>query len=311
MNITFLNPIYLLLLLSIPLLVIVHLISLKSTKRRALKFANFDAIARITGEEVLSKNITLLFIRIIILLLVVFAASGTVIWYKGISSDHDVVLAIDASQSMLADDYKPNRLEAAKNAALLFVDTIKGDIGIGVISFSGASLIETPVIHDKERVKDAIKNITVQGLGGTDIGQAMISSSNLLVTEKTPKVIILLTDGRSNVGTSPYEAINYLNKDDIMIYTIGIGTLEGGKFIEQTDIVSTLDEETMRNIANYTSASYYRAENEQALENAFTDIAGSNEKNLNKNISFILMIIAFVFLLIEWLLVNTKYRVLP
>ncbi|MFH1209903.1 MAG: VWA domain-containing protein [archaeon] len=311
MNITIVNSNYLFLLLSIPLLIIVHFISLKSTKRRALKFANFDAIARITGEEILSKNLSLLFIRTLILLLVIFAAAGTVIWYKGTSTDHDVVLAIDASQSMLADDYKPNRLEAAKESALMFVDSVKGDIGIGVVSFSGASLIETSVIRDKEKVKEAINNITVQGIGGTDIGQAIISSSNLLVSEKRPKVIILLTDGRSNVGTNPFEAVNYLKKDNIMVYTIGIGTLEGGEFIEQTEIVSTLDEETLMRIANYTQASYYRAEDKEALTNAFIGIAVSNEKQLSKNISFILMIIAFALLLIEWMLINTKYRVLP
>ena len=311
MDITFTYPSYLWLLISIPILIFLHFISLKNTRKRALKFANFEAIARITGEEILSKNIFLLFIRIITLLLVIFAAAGTVLWYEGMSSEHDVVLAIDASQSMLAKDYLPNRLEAAKDAALLFVDSIPGDIGIGVVSFSGASLIESDVTHDKDKVKNAIENITVQGIGGTDLGQAMISSTNLLVSEKRPKVVILLTDGRSNVGISPGEAINYLNKDKIMVYTIGIGTLEGGKFIEDMDIVSTLDENMLMDIANSTDAVYYRAENEETLKNAFKDIASSSKKKLSKNVSFLLMVIAFVFLLIEWLLVNTKYKILP
>ena len=96
-----------------------------------------------------------------------------------------------------------------------------------------------------------------------------------------------------------------------MVYTIGIGTLEGGKFIEDMDIVSTLDENMLMDIANSTDAVYYRAENEETLKNAFKDIASSSKKKLSKNVSFLLMVIAFVFLLIEWLLVNTKYKILP
>ncbi|MBU2634084.1 MAG: VWA domain-containing protein [Nanoarchaeota archaeon] len=311
MDITFTYPSYLWLLISIPILIFLHFFSLKNTKRRALKFANFDAIARITGEEILSKNIFLLFIRVITLLLVVFAAAGMVFWYEGLSSEHDVVLAIDASQSMLADDFVPNRLEAAKEAALLFVDSVPGEMSIGVVSFSGASLIESEVTNDLNKVRSSIENITAQGIGGTDLGQAMISSSNLLVSEKRPKVIILLTDGRSNVGIGPAEAVNYLNKDQIMVYTIGMGTLEGGEFIEESDIVSILDEEMLMDIANATDAVYYRAGDEESLKEAFKDIAFSNKKKLSKNISFLLMIIAFVFLLIEWTLINTKYKILP
>lgn len=311
MGITFTNPSYLWFLISIPILIILHFLSLKSTRRRALKFANFDAISRITGEEILSKNLFLLFIRVIILLLVIFAASGTILWYKGISSEHDIVLTIDASQSMLADDYSPNRLEAAKEAALLFIDSVPGEMGIGVVSFSGATLVENKVTTNLNQVENAIKNITVHGFGGTDLGQAMITSANLLVSEKRAKAIVLLTDGRSNIGISPGEAVDYLNEEGIMVYTIGIGTLEGGKFIEDTEVVSVLDEETLMNIANSTGAVYYRATDEISLGEAFKEIAVSGEKKLSKNLSISLMVIAFIVLLIEWVLVNTRYRILP
>src|SRR3989338_4478169 len=101
MEIIFRNAFYLWFLLAIILLIALHFTTLKYIKRRALKFANFEAIERVTGSEIFSKNVLLLYIRLLIVICVILAAAGTTVWYTGKSSNVDYVLAIDASSSML------------------------------------------------------------------------------------------------------------------------------------------------------------------------------------------------------------------
>ncbi|MCD4666738.1 VWA domain-containing protein [archaeon] len=309
-NFTFVSPEYLWFLFVLPFLIFLHFYTLRFVKKKAVKFANFDAIARVTGEQLLSKNIGLLVIRLIIITFIVLAVSGTIMWYEGQSSNYDVVLAIDASQSMLADDYDPNRLEAAKDAAILYIDNLKGETGIGIVSFSGASYIHQQLTTDPNKAKKAIQNISVQGLGGTNIGDAIITSSNLLITSKRPKVIILLTDGRANVGTQPAEAINYLISEGMVVNTIGVGTEEGGVFTDG-GILSTLDEDTLQKIAEDTKGTYFRAENEERLREAYENINIFSEKRLSKDLSGLFMVLAFIFLLGEWILISTRYRTIP
>ena len=293
-----------------PLMVLAHYLSLRYTRRRALKFANYPAIERITGKRILSKNYTLLAIRLTTLCLLVLAVSGTVLWYEGRTSDFDFMLAIDASGSMLATDYAPNRLEAAKNAANLFVDNLPGKSTVGVISFAGVSFIKQKPTSDIEKVKNAIKNISIEIVGGTAIGSAIITSSNLLAESDRAKVLILLTDGQNNVGPSIDTAVDYANGNHLTINTIGIGTEEGGEFPNLT-FVSRLDPTTLKLISNSTGGKYYEAKNETELENAYKEIALSSTQKLSIDLSLYFLFIAIVLLFVEWGLANTKYRTLP
>lgn len=310
MEIRFANPIYLWFLISIILLVIVHFYTLKHTKKKALKFANFEAIARVTGGEVLTKNLTLLFVRVSALAFAVLAIAGTTLYYTGETSNYNFVLALDASSSMTADDFQPDRFEAAKVEAIRFVDSIKTKTKIGVVSFSGTSFVEKELTDDYIVVKETINNIQIKEVGGTDLGEAIVTSTNILNTDNKAKVIILLTDGRSNVGTPLEDAITYANEKYVKIHTIGIGTEEGGK-IAGIEAVSTLDEESLRNIALATEGNYYRATDEFTLGQAYQDIIEQTKQRLTLNLSPILMLLAILLLFTEWALLSTKYRTLP
>ena len=106
-----------------------------------------------------------------------------------------------------------------------FVDAIPYEINIGVVSFSGSSYIEQDVSLDKSDIKNAIGNIELSGFGGTDLYEAVITSTNLLENEEN-KAIVLLSDGQINVGTIG-DAIDYANENDVIIHTIAMGTKEG------------------------------------------------------------------------------------
>lgn len=318
MYITFAKPIYLWFLLTIPILFLTHFITLKHSKIKALKFANFDAIARVLEGHKLTKpffgfknkDLPLMIIRIFILLFITLALSGTILWYEGQSSTFDFVLAIDASSSMLADDFTPNRFDAAKRAASLFVDSLTGDADIGIISFAGASFVDLKPTNDILAVKQTIIDVSIKPASGTDLGQAMITSTNLLSREKRAKSIILLTDGQDNVGIPVQEGIDYANKYGLSVNTIGMGTEKGGK-LYGLNFTTTLDESMLQKIALNTGGKYYRAKNESSLMQAYKEIATSNKEKLSLNLSWIFMLIAFLTLFLEWGLTNTRYRTIP
>jgi Ca-activated chloride channel family protein len=310
MEIIFKQPIYLWFLISIFLLILVHLFTLKYVRRRALKFANFEAIARVTGKQILSQNVSLLAIRILTLILVVLALSGTTIQYVGQSSDFDFVLAIDSSSSMSSDDFNPNRLEAAKREAINFVNSLSAKTKVGIVSFSGISLIEQDLTDDLDMIKDSIKKIKISEVGGTDLGEAIVTSSNLLIKSDRAKVIILLTDGQSNVGIPVEEAIAYAFSYQIIIYPIGIATEKGGR-IAGVETVSKINENTLNTIAFNTDGTYYRATDQQSLADAYKKVASSTRESLTIDLTMLLMTLALLLLFVEWALVNTKYRTIP
>lgn len=323
-EITFANPMYLWTLLLIPFIILVHIFTLNRVRVAALKFSNFEAIERVSKGEFLgkpyrgifqNKNIFLLFLRLITYTLLVLSVTGTTLWYTGKASDFDFVLAIDASTSMLADDFNITRLEAAKEAAMLFVDSAVKQSDIAVVSFASAVFVDKNLVSDKTEVKNTISLLDIKESGGTNIGDTLITSANLLANkelekDKKSRVIILLTDGQSNIGTPIGIALDYVKAREIIVYTIGVGTEEGGKLFG-LDIISKLDEDTLKKIASQTNGRYFKAESKSTLENAFKEIASFTEKRISLNISWILLIIALALLSLEWLLTHTIYKTVP
>jgi Ca-activated chloride channel homolog len=295
----------------LPLLFIIHFLSLKFTRRKALKFANFEVIEKLTGKKVTSKNIVLLMMRLLILSFLIFSVAGTTYWYTGQGGSFDYAILIDGSVSMLAEDYDPNRITAAKNAALSFVNSFPGVVNIGIATFTGTTFLKQKLTDNKGDIRRAINRIDIEEIGGTAIGDAMVTSSNLIFERDEGNILIILTDGQSNVGISPKEAVVYLNDKKILVHTIGIGTPLGGKFIEGSDILSKLNEEPLKNIAAQTGGQYFRAEDNDKLKEAFSKIGSSKTQRLNIDLTLPFLSIGLVLLLIEWSLMNTKYRSLP
>lgn len=317
MGIVFNNPVFLWFLLAVPILIITHFLSLKYGKKEALRFSNFEAISRVVKKRIsekpyprifMNKNLLLLIIRATSLSLLIFSVAGTVLWYRGETTDFDFVLAIDTSSSMLADDFSPNRLEATKVAANMFVDSLAKKSMVGLVTFSGTSFVEQKPSEDLELLKKMVDSIKVSRMGGTDLGTAIITSSNLLIAGDKGKAIILLTDGQSNVGADVLDGIEYANKVDVMVHTIGVGTEEGGKF-KETEIISKIDEVTLKRIASMTGGGYFRANNKEELVKAYKGIAGLNIRKMSLNLTPAFMFVALMLLILEWVLVNTKYMI--
>jgi len=288
----------------------VHLISLKKIKRKAVLFANYEAMEKVYGRKILSKNYPILFVRLLTLVLIIFSVTGTILVYEDYASSYDFVLAIDASASMLATDYHENRLDAAREAAVMFVDYIPGGTKVGVLSFAGDGFVEQELSIDKARTKMTIESLDIKLAGGTAIGSAIVDSVNLLLSGNNSKSLVLITDGESNVGRTIEEAISYAKKFNVKIDTIGIGTEEGG-MVGNTTIVAHMDAETLSLIAEQTGGRFYMPRTNEELQEAYKKIAAETRKTVFADISSYLMLVAMVIFIAELVLVNSKYRTIP
>jgi Ca-activated chloride channel family protein len=307
MIISFTRPEYLMLLLAIPVLIFVHIISLKSIRKRSIKFANFEAISKIKGVEIFSKNLTVLYINIAIIILVVFAVSGISITRTVKASKVSFVIAIDSSWSMEADDIEPTRLEAAKQAAKDFLDMLPEKTNMGVVSFSGVAFIEQDLTEDKTQTERAIGDIEINYVGGTDILGAITSSSNLLRDEEA-KVIVLMSDGQANINTLQ-DIIDYSNRNQVIVHSLGVGTERGS--VEESGASFRISEDTLKTISHETGGEYYNIQNVQDFYSSLNQIAETRERKGVYDLDLYLMITALILFLLNFALINTRYRILP
>lgn len=244
----------------------------------------------------------------------------------------DIMLAMDVSTSMLAEDLKPNRLEAAKNVAAEFVAGRPND-NIGLTIFAGESFTQCPMTTDHASLLNLLgsvrTDIAARGIisDGTAIGMGLANAvSRLKESKAKSKVVILLTDGSNNMGDiSPLTSAQIAKSFGIRVYTIGIGTnrvapypmpVAGG--VQYVNIPVEIDTKTLSNIAATTDASFYRATNNAELSRIYKDIDKLEKTKMNvtkfskRYEAFMPFAIALiVVLLAEILLRNVVLRRLP
>jgi len=193
----------------------------------------------------------------------------------------DIVITMDVSGSMLAMDFKPNRLEAAKEVAIEFINGRKGD-RIGLVAFAGEAFTACPPTLDYEILKKQISSISGDIIGGgTAIGVGLGTAVTRLRNDSIPsKVVILLTDGVDTGGEiSPLMAAELAKTKNVRVYTIGVGSKGEAESLVQTPFGSyyqasevELDEETLKKIAARTGGKYFRAVDETSLRSIYKEI---------------------------------------
>jgi Ca-activated chloride channel homolog len=239
----------------------------------------------------------------------------------------DIVLCLDISGSMLAQDFTPNRMEAAKNVASEFIDNRPAD-RIGLVIFSGESFTMCPLTTDRSVLKSQLYSVE-SGLleDGTAIGSGLATGvERLRSSPSKSKVIILLTDGENNGGLiDPNTAKEIAKSVGVRVYTIGVGT-EGyapvpvqtpGGVVMQREKVS-IDEKLLTQIANETGGKYFRAKDNESLRNIYTSIDKLEKsrieitmlKKFNEEF-FPFALAAAAFLLLEYVLRFTVFKKFP
>ena len=316
-NWTFANPEYFYLLLIIPILWIWYF--LYSKKR--LSTLNISTTQNFKLNSWKSYNKTILFFlrtfAIAFIIIAIARPQSTSSWQNSTTLGIDIVISMDISGSMLAQDLKPDRLEASKKVALEFISKRPND-RMGLVIFSGESFTQCPLTTDHQVLQNLFKDVKSGMIeDGTAIGMGLATAANRLKdSEAISKVIILLTDGVNNQGSiAPLTAAKIAEKFGIRVYTIGVGT-EGfapypfktpfGNTVYQ-DVEVKIDEKTLQDIAATTNGKYFRATSNKALEEIYLEIDQLERSKINvkeyskKKEEFrILIYIAFALLLLEF-----------
>lgn len=240
----------------------------------------------------------------------------------------DIILAIDVSGSMLAQDFTPNRMEAAKEVAATFIANRPTD-RIGIVIFSGESFTLCPLTTDQQVLKTQVYNIQ-SGLleDGTAIGSGLATSvDRLRASTSKSKVVILLTDGENNGGQIPPLTAKELAKaTGVKVYTIGVGTdgyaqtpmqTQTGEVVMQREKVN-IDEKLLTQIADETGGRYFRAKDNESLKNIYSEIDKLEKSKIEVTALrryaekfFPFAIAALFFLLTEMVLRFTIFRKFP
>ena len=203
-------------------------------------------------------------------------------WQKSRTEGTDMVIALDISSSMLARDFKPDRLEAAKKIAAKFINGRESD-NMGLVVFAGEAFTGVPMTTDRAALTNYVTALSREMLeDGTAIGDGLATSINRIKDGKAKsKSIILLTDGSNNTGiVAPLTAAEIAHKMGIKVYTIGVGTNGTAPYpqvnmfgrIEYVPTPVVIDEETLKQVASITGGKYYRATNNKVLSEIFDEI---------------------------------------
>lgn len=237
----------------------------------------------------------------------------------------DIVLSLDISGSMLAKDFEPDRLEAAKKVAMNFIKERPND-RIGLVVFSGESFTQCPITIDHQVLLNLFKDIK-SGMveDGTAIGMGLATASARLKESKSKtKVIILMTDGVNNMGyIDPYSAIQIAKTFGIRVYTIGVGKngtapypvkdQNGNTFYQNFPV--QIDEPLLKKIAQETGGSYFRATNNTSLKKVYENIDKLEKSKIKisnyhrkKERFHVFALLALVCLLMEFILSKTYLK---
>jgi len=329
-NIVFANPSFFYLFIAIGLILVWYILSGRKATA-TITVSGFEGFSeKSTGWKIHLRHLLFAF-RIIALSLLILALSrpqSTNRWEKISTEGIDIVMAMDISGSMMAMDFKPNRLEAAKEMGAEFVNS-RPDDRFALVVFAGESFTQCPLTTDKAVVSNFMKDLDFGMVeDGTAIGMGLATAVNRIKDSKTEsKVVILLTDGVNNQGEiGPLTAAELASTYGIRVYTIGVGSMGQAPYPVQDVFGRTvvkkmqveIDEEVLKKIAVLTSGKYFRATDNNKLREIYSEIDSMEKTQLDvkqfskrKDEYFPLLLLSIVSIGLEVILRYTLFRTIP
>ncbi|MFP4025585.1 MAG: VWA domain-containing protein [Thiohalospira sp.] len=328
------NPEYLYLLLVIPLLVLLFGIAQYYKKRAIHKFGNMSVLEQLMPTVSKSRPVLKFIFFITAFTAIIFALSNPQFGSrleKVKRKGAEIIIALDVSNSMLAEDIQPNRLERAKQSISKLIDRLEND-RIGLIVFAGDAYIQVPITSDFSAAKMFLSSINTNIVSkqGTSIGAAIDLAMNSFTPEtEMDKAIIIITDGE-NHEDNPVKAAELAVKKGIKVHTIGMGSQRGApipvnksygqtNFLKDKDgnvVISKLDQKTLQQTASAGSGMFIMATNTQAGLNKLFDEINKMEKEEMEEVVYTefehrfqyLLGIALFFLFLEILIPERKSK---
>ena len=323
----FANPYILYLLLIIPAAIVLFIFAQMRRRRRLERFASSSLLAQLTPSASPARLRTKFVLYSLALAFLILAAARPQVGSK-LREEHqkgiEMMLVVDVSNSMLAEDFEPNRLDRTKFAIDRVVESMKQD-RIGVVAFAGEAQVQLPITSDYRMARAFARKLSpaMVRTQGTDLGAAIkLATMSFSSQSEGSRVMILITDGE-NHESDALEAAQAAAEKGIAIYTIGIGTPEGapvmigGEYLTDENgdmVVSKLDEKMLQEIASTTGGAYVRATKQsiglkeivdRLKELDESDLATTRFEAFDEQFQYPL-VVALLLLLIEWLILDRR-----
>ncbi|MBP3549272.1 MAG: VWA domain-containing protein [Rikenellaceae bacterium] len=323
----FANPYILYLLLIIPAAIVLFIFAQMRRRRRLERFASSSLLAQLTPSASPARLRTKFVLYSLALVFLILAAARPQVGSK-LREEHqkgiEMMLVVDVSNSMLAEDFEPNRLDRTKFAIDRVVESMKQD-RIGVVAFAGEAQVQLPITSDYRMARAFARKLSPQMVRtqGTDLGAAIkLATMSFSSQSEGSRVMILITDGE-NHESDALEAAQAAAEKGIAIYTIGIGTPEGapvmigGEYLTDENgdmVVSKLDEKMLQEIASTTGGAYVRATKQsiglkeivdRLKELDESDLATTRFEAFDEQFQYPL-VVALLLLLVEWLILDRR-----
>jgi len=299
----------------IPFVFLIHYFTLVHFKKKAFKFANFETLKRLSDQEKgISKNVTVLALRVLFLIVFAFALSGIGIEITQTGISDQIVFAIDVSGSMLANDVAPTRLEASKTVVKDFIENVSVNSKVGLVTFTSIVYLEQEMTDDVFKFKTSVDQVDVRKTTGTSLGNTISFSSSLFDSDdELKKSIVILTDGQENFMNEEelIDITEHVASRNIHVFVLGVGSDVGGAFAEDLLGKSVINEDSIEIIATTSQGKYIIAENRPDMMQALRTFFAETEFTRIYSISFWLYLICFVILMFEWYFINYFSRAFP
>ncbi|MFO7615639.1 MAG: VWA domain-containing protein [Bacteroidales bacterium] len=322
----FANPHWLYLLILVPVMIAGYIL-LRKKRVAVLQVSGLQPLNNLRPNwRVYLRHVpfVLRLLAVASLIVVIARPQSSSSWENVTTEGIDIVIALDISGSMLAEDFKPNRLEASKTVASEFISG-RPDDRIGLVVFSGESFTQCPLTTDHAVLLNLFRGIE-SGIieDGTAIGVGLSNAvSRLKDSDSKSKVVILLTDGMNNRGEIAPETAGEIAKTfGIRVYTIGVGTVGTAPYpfrtpfgIQYQNVKVEIDESVLQKIASLTGGQYFRATNNQKLRDIYNEIDQMEKSRIEvREVSskteefFPFLLLALFFIGLELLLSITLFR---
>lgn len=328
-RIVFENPEYLFLLLLLVPAIVWYVLKQKSNNAtlKISSFKGFEGSGKSYKFYLRHVPFALRILALSLVIVVIARPQSSNSWQEVNTEGIDIVLSMDISGSMMAEDLRPNRLEASIDVASKFIAG-RPDDNIGLVVFAAEAFTQCPLTTDHAVLTNLFKDIKLIELEqGTAIGMGLATAvARIKESKAKSKVVILLTDGENNSGDIPPQTAAEMAKTyGIRVYTIGVGTEGKARVPYQTAFGTDyrmmdvkIDEELLKNIASMTGGQYFRATDNNKLESIYDEIDQLEKtkldvKQFNKKTEeyFMFALLAALLILLEIILRQTILRTIP
>ncbi len=296
----------LLFLLIVPILLYIYFYYINKKKKEAIKFSNLEFVKSVLGDKRKSRHSDMLFyLSLIAIALLIIGFANPHIPLSQTKDGVNVVLVIDDSGSMQSKDYQPTRLDAAKNAGKILLDSLKEKDNAGIVIFEQGATTAAYLSPYKDKVVQKLQSIAPKQ-GQTAIGDGLALAVDMISSIPNKKsVIILISDGQNNAGViSPDEAVVFAKNNKIQVDTVGIGkvgkTIIGYDWFGNPAYDNGLDENTLKSIASSTGGNYFMAVDSNTLDQIYKNIGNDLKREKEEtNIKDWFIIGALILLIVE------------